>query len=522
MVYGTPPPPPPYPRTGLGEFLPPFLEPAALYETILEHTGPLGDEVNTKLDAAEKGAPSGVAPLDGSSKLLEANIPARLSDAALGTTIDAALDGAGIKGVDDGSNATGFYKNGADKVAYTIGNAPGSAGFAGTGSPPKALGALAIYQKFGDTTGGTNAPVTNTTQAAYLLANYYGPTTDDSAEAYSTFVGIKNTGTGFTQAKPVTAFEAIAQIEGSNTVTGAGSYALGVGSRINVINTAHVDDAYGFKASVNSSGGPVFGTITNYRAFYQPVASGATNPYGVYVIDPANSETQVSVGRSSGTAFKVKWGGDTDGSTSLAQLGQPTTSYGTLSGTYTLTTTPQTLTTNAGVTLPAGGGTFMLDSSSRTIVTYTAFAGTTISGAVVASGSVATTNGQLMLDPATPNTTTLRINAQRGQSKNINEWYDSGANLRLRVNAQGNLVTQGTSFFAANGSATTLAEMSGSAGYVRPGTTAGPGSRIFSGTGAPNVSTSVAGDTYIRTDTPTTANQRIYIATASNTWTGIV
>jgi len=85
MVYGTPPPPPPYPRTGLGEFLPPFLEPNALYETILEHTGPLGEEVNNKLDAAEKGAPSGVAPLDASSKLLETNIPTRLGDVALNT-----------------------------------------------------------------------------------------------------------------------------------------------------------------------------------------------------------------------------------------------------------------------------------------------------------------------------------------------------------------------------------------------------------------------------------------------------
>ena len=85
MVYGTPPPPPPQPRTALGEYLPPFLEPVALHETIVEYTDPLGVELDSKLDAAEKGVASGVAPLDASSKLLETNIPARLSDAALGT-----------------------------------------------------------------------------------------------------------------------------------------------------------------------------------------------------------------------------------------------------------------------------------------------------------------------------------------------------------------------------------------------------------------------------------------------------
>jgi hypothetical protein len=36
MVYGTP-PPKPAPRTGLGEFLPPFLEPENLPETIETH-----------------------------------------------------------------------------------------------------------------------------------------------------------------------------------------------------------------------------------------------------------------------------------------------------------------------------------------------------------------------------------------------------------------------------------------------------------------------------------------------------
>ena len=52
------------------------------------------------------------------------------------------------------------------------------------------------------------------------------------------------------------------------------------------------------------------------------------------------------------------------------------------------------------------------------------------------------------------------------------------------------------------------------------GTTAG--SKLWSGSGAPNIATSVAGDFYFRTDTPGTSSQRIYIATAANTWTALV
>ena len=54
------------------------------------------------------------------------------------------------------------------------------------------------------------------------------------------------------------------------------------------------------------------------------------------------------------------------------------------------------------------------------------------------------------------------------------------------------------------------------------------GGRIFSGSGAPvtpNSQNPVAGDIYFRTDTPATANQRIYICTvggATPTWAGIV
>jgi|GEM_PF-1529055 len=52
--------------------------------------------------------------------------------------------------------------------------------------------------------------------------------------------------------------------------------------------------------------------------------------------------------------------------------------------------------------------------------------------------------------------------------------------------------------------------------------TAGTGGRMYSGSGVPNITSSQAGDYYFRTDTPSTSSQRIYVATAVNTWTGLI
>jgi hypothetical protein len=50
----------------------------------------------------------------------------------------------------------------------------------------------------------------------------------------------------------------------------------------------------------------------------------------------------------------------------------------------------------------------------------------------------------------------------------------------------------------------------------------GSGSQLYSGSGAPNIPGSPSGSYYFRTDTPGTANQRLYVATGTNTWSGIV
>ncbi len=72
-----------------------------------------------------------------------------------------------------------------------------------------------------------------------------------------------------------------------------------------------------------------------------------------------------------------------------------------------------------------------------------------------------------------------------------------------------------------DGYTTATVEISPANGAVRPGTTAGRGAQIFSGSGAPTVS-ATAGDIYFRTDTPGVANQRVYICTGGTSWTGIV
>ena len=81
--------------------------------------------------------------------------------------------------------------------------------------------------------------------------------------------------------------------------------------------------------------------------------------------------------------------------------------------------------------------------------------------------------------------------------------------------------------YLASGSATSDASIvRPTAGGIRatPSLQINTGAVITSGTGAPTA-TGTKGDIYFRTDTPTTANQRIYInssATTGTTWTGIV
>ena len=69
---------------------------------------------------------------------------------------------------------------------------------------------------------------------------------------------------------------------------------------------------------------------------------------------------------------------------------------------------------------------------------------------------------------------------------------------------------------------TETVRIDGGNGFVQPGTSAGRGGHLYSGSGAPSITGSVAGDFYFRTDATGTSNERLYVATGSNTWTGIL
>ena len=78
-------------------------------------------------------------------------------------------------------------------------------------------------------------------------------------------------------------------------------------------------------------------------------------------------------------------------------------------------------------------------------------------------------------------------------------------------------------FYSGNYTSQT-AQINAATGAIRAGTTAGPGGSFFSGSGAPTSLNGTAGDFYFRTGTPSTANQRIYVCTATGTpgtWSGI-
>lgn len=64
-------------------------------------------------------------------------------------------------------------------------------------------------------------------------------------------------------------------------------------------------------------------------------------------------------------------------------------------------------------------------------------------------------------------------------------------------------------------------QINSSDGSFQPGTTAGIGASLRSGSGAPSNSLGSDGDYYFRTDTPGSANQRIYVR-SGGTWSGVV
>lgn len=178
-------------------------------------------------------------------------------------------------------------------TGYVFGTAA-SFGFSGTGTPAEIAGAFGIYQEFGKSNPG--ADVLKTTQGGYVVTTYWGPTVDDSAAGFSSSLLIKDAGAGFTQSRPITAFEGTAHIEGENiSDDSTGGYVVGVAARLEVKGSSHVDKGYGFRAVMNTAE-DADGTTTWYAAFGQPYSAEATTKFGVWVVDPIHSQSGLHVG----------------------------------------------------------------------------------------------------------------------------------------------------------------------------------------------------------------------------------
>lgn len=415
-------------------------------------------------------------------------------------------------------NATGCYTLSSASGTYSSGTA---LGFTSIGYGP-----LAIYEKFGDSVGGSNRPIPGTTQAGFVLANYYGPTVDDSMEGLSTFVGAKDTGTPYAQHKPITGFEGIAQIEGGNTaLDGYTAPLLGTASRTNVVGTSHVKAVIGHKLSHNSSGGPTFGFWDQYDGLYQsatalkqyttlngaatlpqatiPVVSGAAMP-------PASATNPVTV--------MVGTNADGVGGQEITYTGISSNDLtGCTGGTGTIATGSRVTNIVRGVNVKNP-----LASTSALLLGDTGWSASLI--AALRGG----TDGDLAMLALTGPTnaevsgglTLVRLNAGSGQTKSVLKMYDTGGSNRMSLSVAGDWIASGRKFIGQQAGTTTCV-LDGSNGSMQLGISTAAGGKLYSGSGAPGtISGQADGDIYFRTDggAATTIYQRragAWVATAA-------
>jgi hypothetical protein len=425
-------------------------------------------------------------------------------------------------------NATGAYTTGSATGTYTAGTA---LGFTSIGYGP-----LTLYEKFGDYTTNTNMPIPGTTQVAYLIAAYHGPTVDDSMEGLSVLAAAKDTGTGFVQHRPITAFEAISQLEGQNTLPeGVTAPLLAAGARTMVIGDSHAKTVIGFKLSHNTVGSD-FGFTDEYYGLYQPTSAVVT--YTTLNGAVAGGATSIVV--TSGAAMPAA----SSAYPVTVQVGANVDGIGGIPITYTGVST-NTLTGVTGV--PATGlvtgirvqnNAASMNVQDRLIIKAglgigdSGFSGNTtlaLRGGSDADGSVLHLSSATNTD-ISGGQTLLRITAGTGQTKQLFKMYDSSGTNRFSVSAAGAAIINGQGVILQT-SGTTTAVCGNGEGYIQPGTSTtrggsnAIGSKINSGSGAPAYSAAL-GDMFIRTDTPSTALQRIYICTTASTatvgaWTGI-
>jgi hypothetical protein len=418
--------------------------------------------------------------------------------------------------------------------AYTLSSASGTYA-AGTALSFQQIGfePLAIYQKYGEDT--PNVPIPGSTQAGSVIAAYHGPSVDDSMEAFSVFVAAKDTGTGYTQHKPITAFETNAQIEGTNRLPdGYTTPLLSFGARTTVAGDSYAKNVIGFKLSHNSSasGGVDWGFTTAYDGFYQGVSAfeeygtlngAATLPQATIPVTgtfpPATAAEPVTVligANADGVGGqRVTYTGQSGGSLTGATGGTGTIATGSrVTNIAQAVNVQDPITSGSALQLGDSGysGTLIaaLRGGTDSLLSMLALTGPT--NAEIAGGL-----------------TLVRLNAGSGQTKAILSVRDSSGSERFALSSGGTPLAKGVAFAAQTGGGTNTAAIDGATGAVQFGQSTGYGGREWSGSGTPTTPggalTYNLGDRYWRTDTPTVANQRLYVVTTagtSPTWTGVL
>lgn len=433
----------------------------------------------------------------------------------VGFTGKSASSGAGnLTGCYSGLTTAGLAESGTVAAGTALGNSP--TGFF----------AAVIYKRFGY----DGRPIVGSTQAFGAIASYKAPTLDDSAECGSFVVVMADSGAAQTQHNTVTGGEMTAQTGGNWLLPDGYTGALtGGGVRTQVSATDHVKNAIGLKINPTVLAG---GVVDNYDGIYQ--TASAYQGFGLVngAVTAGSNKTIAFDGATTrpptptaGFPGSVVIGANPNGAGGQVVTYTGITGTGA-DGTLTGATVGSAIADNATISnRPYAANLKDLVASTAGF----AVGDTGYSGAIsmLGRGGVDTLHSMLALagptsaDSVAGGLCQLRINAGSDQTNSMAQFFDTGGTNRLTITKDAALISrQQIQMQTSSGSQSTC--VISNLGYLQLGTTAGLGSHLYSGSGAPNITGSVAGDIYFRTDTPSTANQRVYVATGANTWTGIL
>lgn len=104
-------------------------------------------------------------------------------------------------------------------------------------------------------------------------------------------------------------------------------------------------------------------------------------------------------------------------------------------------------------------------------------------------------------------------------ANNVSIGTGNPGTFELYCNTSGNPLTH---YFDQDGNVSVVGSCFAADGIYTSNSTSTAGPRLWGGIGAPSGALGAQGDAYLRSDTPSTTNQRLYMKTGTSTWTGIV